>query len=205
MLFLAENIVTVYTPDGDQPDTTTGQTALEEIYNQPDLSRAFVTRSNRYYRWYATATNTPDGESVVIPRGWVPGTQPGRWLREGPPGQGGNRLPRGATSAVGRVHLLAQLEFALTGGAQTEIHIITMSTPNFLFDQSTAFATAVAGPLANNLSNAGYLATCVVRNNRIRLDVDNTLIGANIEAGAPAMISVWEKDNRIAQPAFSVA
>jgi hypothetical protein len=201
MLFVTENITTIYSAEG--PTTTTGQTSLEEIYNQAEQDTAFVTRSNRFYRWYGSITTAADGESVVIPKGFT-AAQPGRWLRQGFPGPGGIRIPRGALTASGRAHVLMKItELVGGGGAPDTSFTATLTTSAFMFDQTTAIAIGCAQP---NPAASPFLPIAVapaVRNNRVFVHVFSPP-GTNLAANTRVDVWVLRADDRIAQPAYTV-
>jgi len=199
MLFVTENITTIYSADA--PETTTGQTALEEIYNQADDDTAFVSRSNRFYRWFGSNTTAPDGESIVKPKGFED-SQPGRWIRQGFPGPGGNRIPSGALTASGRMHCLMRVDIVLTGGAPAESRRVTLNSSEFLFDQNSAIGIGNATRATNDLGSPGYSVVCLLRNNSFRVDV--AALSGNIEAGSTLSVWILRTDDRIAQPNVTV-
>lgn len=62
-----------------------GCNALDAIESRTNLDTAYVQQTNRWYRYFASSTATPNGTTVVIPQDVDPG-DPGRWFVQGPPG-----------------------------------------------------------------------------------------------------------------------
>lgn len=59
--------------------------ALNAIIDRTNNDTAFVESNNRWYRYFASSTATPNGTTVVIPLDLDP-EDPGRWFVQGPPG-----------------------------------------------------------------------------------------------------------------------
>lgn len=74
-------------------DESDASNSLEGIVNYADQEIALVQLSNRYFRFFAASTETPDGVRVIAPANITPPAA-GRWIIQGRPGPLGNTLFR---------------------------------------------------------------------------------------------------------------
>jgi len=59
--------------------------SLEGLTGYSDLDAALVQLPNRYFRFFAASTETPNGVSIIAPRDVIPPAA-GRWIQQGSPG-----------------------------------------------------------------------------------------------------------------------
>lgn len=135
--------------------------ALNAVTGQTDGDVAYVLMTNRFYRWFAASTATPDGESVILPFSALV-ANPGRWIRQGPPGPA--KIPPGFANflTTGSDQLIIhEMTGTLAGGSPTETLTIetgaTLNPLEPLFRPSNSIAV-----LGMNSADPNVQGRCVV-------------------------------------------
>lgn len=74
-------------------DESDAANSLEGLNSYADLDVALVQLPNRYFRFFATSTEAPNGTSIIAPANITP-PNPGRWILQGGPGPVGKTFFR---------------------------------------------------------------------------------------------------------------